>query len=343
MRSGGRPGRRVQASDDFVAERGRFEVEMEKAILIPANPNRRYKGEGDEGSIIAHAIRIEDKDKRADCWRLVVPGSGEASNFPHRGIRAGYLYDVREKGVTHVCEIEWIKPLSGVGFKEARKYLAEKFKNRRNFEQRAKWFYAVKITNIFALKRVHRPEEFLKYEDGKPVKRVRNYCIVQDRHFKHHDKHVTRGEIMSNHMADLLLRGRVTEKDIEDLFYYRLMKNAKIVKRQGAFRKEGRLDLLVEDRLGNFVVYELKKGVAGPAALKQLKGYMKGCAKEHRGKRIRGVILAQDAEPGLLDALGKEPNVKFKKYYFSIEMKRGKSHEPRRRSHPRIGTLPKSM
>jgi RecB family endonuclease NucS len=113
----------------------------------------------------------------------------------------------------------------------------------------------------------------------------------------------------------------VTEKDIEDLFYYRLMKNARIVDRQGAFRNAGRLDLLVEDRRGNFVVYELKRGVAGPAALKQVKGYMKGCAKEHRGKRIRGVILARDAEPELLDALGKVPNVEFKKYWFSIEMK----------------------
>ena len=160
MRGEGRPRRRVQAPDDFLAEQGRLEVEMEKAILIPANPNLEFSGGGDEGSIIAHAVRIEEKG--ADFWRLVVPGGGEASDFPHRDIRAGYLYDVREKGVTHVCEIAWIKPLSSVGLREARKYIAEKFKNRRHFEERAKWFYAVKITNIFALKWVHRPEDFLK-------------------------------------------------------------------------------------------------------------------------------------------------------------------------------------
>ena len=294
---------------------------MEKAILIPANPDLEFTGGRDSGSIIAHAVLIEEKG--ADYWCLVVPGSGEASDFPHPDIRAGYLYDVRERGVTHVCEIEWIKPLSDVGFREARNYTGLKLKNRRDFEQWAKWLYAAKITNIFALKRVHRPEDFLKCRDRKPVERVRNYCIVQDPRFVHHDKHVTRGEIMSNHMADLLLRGRVTEKDIEDLFYYRLMKNAKIVERQGAFRNAGRLDLLVQDRLGNFIVYELKKGVARPAALGQIKGYMKACEKKHpdSAKRIRGVILARDAEPGLLDALEKEPNVEFKKYYFSIEMK----------------------
>jgi hypothetical protein len=291
---------------------------MQKSI-IPANPDLEFTGGGSEGSIIAHAVRIEDKG--ADIWRLIVPGNREAGDFPHGDIRTGYLYDVRERGVTHVCEIAWIKPLSDIGFREARNYMAEKFKTRRSFEQRAKWFYALKITNIFVLKRVHRPEDFLKYDDGKPVERVMNYCIVENPHFAHHDKHVTRREIMSNHMAELLLRGRVTEKDIEDLFYYRLMKNARIVDRQGTLRNAGRLDLLVQDSRGNFVVYELKKGVAGPAALKQVKTYMRGCAKQYRGKRIRGVILARDAEPELLDALEREPNVEFKKYWFSIEMK----------------------
>jgi RecB family endonuclease NucS len=96
-----------------------------------------------------------------------------------------------------------------------------------------------------------------------------------------------------------------------------------IVDRQGAFRNAGRLDLLVKDRLGNFIVYELKKGAARPAALEQIKGYMKACEKKHRvrAKMIRGVILARDAEPGLLKVLRKAPKVKFKKYYFSIEMK----------------------
>jgi hypothetical protein len=294
---------------------------MEKAILIPANPNLTYESGSNEGSIIAHAVRIEEEG--ADIWCLVVPGNWEGSDFPHGGIRAGYLYDVPEKRVTHFCKIEWIKPLSRVRFREANKFSAVRFKTRRNLEQRSKRHYAIKITSILALKRVHQPEDFLKYDDGKPVERVMNYCIVQDPHFAYRDRDVTRGEIMSNHMADLLLRGRVTEKDIEDLFYYRLMKNARIVDRQDALRNAGRLDLLVQDRRDNFVVYELKKGVARLAVLKQIEGYMKAYAKEHHvsARRIRGVILAQDAEPELLAALRKEPNVEFKKYWFSVEMK----------------------
>jgi hypothetical protein len=295
---------------------------MEKAILIPANPDLEFAGGGDAGSIIAHAVTIEKKG--FDLWGLFVPGGGEASGFPHSDIRAAYLYDVRKKGVTHVCDIEWIKPRSDVGYREFVKIRGLKFKNRRAFVQWAKRFYAVKITNIFALERVHRPKDFKKWEDGKPVVKVMNYCIVRDPHFVHYNRHLTRDQIMSDHMAALLLRGRVTEKDIEDLFYYRLMEDAKILDRQRTFRNAGRLDLLVKDRFGNLVVYELKKGVARPVVVEQISGYMKACEKKYSGskkKRIRGVILARDAQPQLLDDLRKEPRIEFKKYWFSIEMK----------------------
>lgn len=176
---------------------------MEKAILIPANPNLEYVG-GNEGSIIAHAVKIEEKG--ANFWWLVVPGNWEAGEFAHADIHAGYLYNVPEKRVTHSCRIKSIRPSSEVGFREANKYSIGKIKTGREFKRITQGQYAVKITSIFALKRAHRPEDFLKLSDGKPVGRVMNYCIVQDPHFAHHDKNVTRGEIMSNHMADLLMR-----------------------------------------------------------------------------------------------------------------------------------------
>jgi hypothetical protein len=294
---------------------------MEKAILIPANPDLEFTGGRDAGSIIAHAVIIEEKS--ADYWCLVVPGSGEASDFPHPDIRAGYLYDVRKKGVTHVCRIEWIRPLCAVDRKEFCSCTGVKLKSPKHFERWARRLYALRITNIFALKRVRRPKDFVKYEDGKPVVKVMNYCIVRDPHFVHYNRHMTRDQIISDHMAALLLRGRVTEKDIEDLFYYRLMKSAKIVDRQGSFRNAGRLDLLVKDRFGNLVVYELKKGVARPVVVEQISGYMKACEKKYNGsaRRIRGVIVARDAQPQLLDDLRKEPRIEFKKYWFSIEMK----------------------
>lgn len=296
---------------------------MGNAILIPANPKLDFGVGGNEVSIIAHAVKIEEEG--AVFWRLVVPGVWAAGEFSQQDIKKGYLYDVHEKRVTHVCEVAWIKPMSSLSYLKFRKYFLGEFKNRKYFEESAELFYIVNITSIFALRRVHRPEDFLKLSDGKPVERVMNYCIVQDPEFAHHDKRVTRGEIISDRMVDLLLRGRITEKDIEDLFFYRLMKNGKIIRRQGAFRKAGRLDLLVKDRFGNYVVYELKKGVAGLSALPQIKRYIKAYAEERDvvvGKgRLSGVILAQDADPDLLEALKKDSSVDFKKYYFSIDMK----------------------
>ena len=103
------------------------------------------------------------------------------------------------------------------------------------------------------------------------------------------------------------------------------MKNSKIIQRQGAFKTAGRLDLVVQDRLGTYILYELKRGIANKDTLIQVKGYMRAYSKEHRiplGK-IKGVILAQDADLGLLEAIKVENliNIKFRKYSFSVEMK----------------------
>ena len=82
----------------------------------------------------------------------------------------------------------------------------------RQYDGNMEYFFVIKINAIYALKRTHSFRDFLKLADGKPVERVMNYCIIRDRDYAHHDKHTTRGEIMSNHMADLLLRGGIKEK-----------------------------------------------------------------------------------------------------------------------------------
>lgn len=295
------------------------EGKMKKAILISANPRRTFISGGDEGSILAHAVKIEQEG--AVFWPLVVPGGSEKSEeFFHDDIKTGYLYDVHEKRITHVCDISWIKRMSKVGIREINQYsLYSKWD-----KDRIKHFYLVKICAIFALKQTHKPEDLMKCNNGESVKLVRNYCIVKDPGYVHHDKHMTRGEIMSNHIAELLLRRGVKEKDIEELFFYRLMRNAKIIKRQGAFKKAGRLDLLVEEKIHKYVVYELKRGIAKIDALTQVKRYMKACSRERKipGDSLKGIILAMDAEPELKEAIKKDKSahVQFKKYCFSIEM-----------------------
>ncbi|HYA11908.1 MAG TPA: hypothetical protein VEF37_02850, partial [Thermodesulfovibrionales bacterium] len=78
---------------------------------------------------------------------------------------------------------------------------------------------------------------------------------------------------MSGYIGDLLVAGKITEKDIEELFFNRLADTLLFVERQGSFKKARRLDLLFKNRLGNFVLYELKKDVAKISALHQIKRY----------------------------------------------------------------------
>ena len=297
---------------------------MKKALLIPANPARVFGGEaGNEGSIIAHAIKIEEEG--AVIWRLMMPGNHYSIDFPHQDIRRGYIYDSSEKRVTHVCDISWIKQMSELSFREVRRLCLGELRPGPDYDRRTTYFWIIKITSIYALKTTHRIQDFKKFSNGEPLSSIlRTYAIIRDPEYAHHDKHVTRGEIISNHMADLLLQGRITERDIENLFFYKLMKNSKVIRRQGAFRKAGRLDILVENRLGHLTVYELKKGLATISALDQVKRYMRALAQEEKGsnKNISGVILARDADPDLRRALNKKPNsdVVFKKYIFRVEM-----------------------
>jgi len=151
---------------------------MEKAILIPANPARRFLGGQDEGSIEAHSARI--KEAGAVYWRLVAPGEWVAADFPHSEIKRGFLYDVSVRRVTHSCEIGWIRPMSELTLDESQKYFLEEFTSAERFEEVSEIFYVLKMTAITQIMRPLLLGSFLKYADNEPVKRVRNYCIVRD-------------------------------------------------------------------------------------------------------------------------------------------------------------------
>jgi hypothetical protein len=150
---------------------------MKKAILIPANPNRVFRGGQDEGSIEAHENKI--REAGSVFWRLIPRGNWVAGEFPHGQVKKGYLYDTSEKMVTHSCEISWIKPMSKLSFEEFRQFFLEEFKNRDHFEEVSELFYILNITKIRALARALPLQEFKLFSSGEPVKLARNYCIVQ--------------------------------------------------------------------------------------------------------------------------------------------------------------------
>ncbi len=84
----------------------------------------------------------------------------------------------------------------------------------------------------------------------------------------------------------------------------------------------GRLDLLVVDREGNFLVIELKAGKAGDSALGQLLGYMGYVSdKVAKSRHARGCMVASDFDERLKYAVSSLRDVSLKRYRvtFSFE------------------------
>ena len=184
-------------------------------------------------------------------------------------------------------------------------------------------FYWAKITKIYRMIRSHKLQDFIKVVDNKPLEHVRNYAIVYASKYKHHDSIVSRREIMGDHIADLLVRGEVTEKDIEQLFSYRLAETMQLIERQGSFKRAGRLDLLFKNRRRKFIVYELKKSIAKPDALDQIKRYMRASTKRYgiSKRKIEGVILSKSIDLALAELVKRERNISTQTYSFSIDVK----------------------
>lgn len=77
----------------------------------------------------------------------------------------------------------------------------------------------------------------------------------------------------------------------------------------------GRIDILATDKENNFVVIELKAGVAGDKAIGQILGYM-GWIKINlaNDKNVRGIIISDSVDNRLKFAVSQINNLKVKQY-----------------------------
>lgn len=304
---------------------------MAKSLLIPANPKRKYAHGGSEiGSILTHAAHIEENG--GVLWELVIPGGGsiEDAHMKHsEEIQTGYLYDVPSKKVTHKIDIEWIKNYEEISWQEIKKFtqksrLKAAYPTREIFQEGYSAFFYILIRNIFLLKTPRQLHDFKKVSDGSPVSNLRNYAVVEDSAYAHFDRSITRADIMSEFIADLLVRSdAVKEKDVEDLFFLRLLKNQRFVERQGSYKKAGRLDLLFEDKKGNLQIYELKRDVASVDSIAQINRYTRAVSKKYKmpQKSIKRIIIARDAEPKLRSK-AKSEGIELLRYSFHVKTQR---------------------
>jgi len=84
----------------------------------------------------------------------------------------------------------------------------------------------------------------------------------------------------------------------------------------------GRIDLLAIDKEGNFVVIELKAGLATDRVIGQALGYIRYVRKNlAKGKDVRGIIVADDFDERLKYAVAEIPKLKLKKYVVKFEFR----------------------
>lgn len=81
-----------------------------------------------------------------------------------------------------------------------------------------------------------------------------------------------------------------------------------------------RIDILAKDDQDNFVVIELKAGVADLSTFGQISAYL-GWVKDNpaRNSNVRGIIVASDFDEKIRYALKLTPNIKLKKYKLKFE------------------------
>ena len=77
----------------------------------------------------------------------------------------------------------------------------------------------------------------------------------------------------------------------------------------------GRIDILATDRNNNYVVIELKAGLANYSVIGQILAYIRTIRQNiANGKDVRGFIIADDFDKKLMSAISEIPHVSLKRY-----------------------------
>ena len=111
------------------------------------------------------------------------------------------------------------------------------------------------------------------------------------------------------------------EKDIEHYIAHNptlIGKGLKLSRRQ-KFIGDGRLDVLFEDKQGNWVVVEVKLGRIGREALQQIKAYIHDL-REENNKNISGVIVCAGVMPAYEDELRKQKDIRILAYGWDLRI-----------------------
>jgi hypothetical protein len=120
--------------------------------------------------------------------------------------------------------------------------------------------------------------------------------------------------------ADVTERRQLAEQNLEDFMVHQLEEiepNLKLVSRQLS-TPAGRLDLLCQDKEGNYVVVELKRHLGTDQVVGQILRYMGWVMENYRTDSVRGIIVVAKKDPLLSYAVAAVPNIQTKTFRLSI-------------------------
>src|SRR3990167_2988300 len=153
----------------------------EKAIIIAANLKGNFRSDNiDVGNILAHASVIESEG--AVFWSIVRKNGYNQKPFLYPDIKRGYFYSVTDKAVTHVFNIDYIQSGELLTERRAQRFMIPARKNGWSKDLRG-YYYWVKISAIYRLKKEHPLSDFKTFRKSSPVGNCRNYTLVFYPHF----------------------------------------------------------------------------------------------------------------------------------------------------------------
>jgi RecB family endonuclease NucS len=97
-------------------------------------------------------------------------------------------------------------------------------------------------------------------------------------------------------------------------------------------RDSGRIDILAKEGESSFLVIEVKRGIAGRAAVGQLQSYMGAIHEEYPSKRVRGMLVAMGLDDAARAALIVTQAVEFFEFKTRFEFKFQAIERPQEKS-----------
>lgn len=307
---------------------------MEKAIIVPVNPDIPFTGGAYNGRVLPHIAHI--RKTGGVLWNC-----GGYIPKHHNEIKKGYFYETGKHAVTYQFEI--IRFIDWSAFEERKRFIEQSISDQPEFEE-AKFVpnfrcddliaihdefesgtrttaFGILIKAINPLEKPIDPCDFKKVSDGRPIQSraaVRANPIVYAVSTKVRKETMSLKELIHEHIRKMIDEGELTERDLEDMLEYMLYdRDCELVDRQLNLEK-GRIDVAYR-RGQTYYIIELKRKSADVNTLHQIKQYIKEVNEKHHPNKLEGMIICETATKALEAAVAQESRIKINEYKFCID------------------------